>query len=246
MNTQEMHPFEQVLHGQYGGVIRVEEKEGAACALEAASVARGRPFSDKPSDAGLPDLSPLSDGNCIWPDDQTRTEHLVPVVKALWTWPRWSNRQRSAWKQRVIKRTIGEILPLILRPIGLEAEAERCAREGTARATIATRIAAEKLRKAALREQNATLMLDAIRVRETANDAIQALNSKDVFYTAITAYSAATAAHCMAIGRTTTSASSEVDTARFKVSGASAEDILALACLIWRVEAERIRPLRSH
>lgn len=246
MNTQGMHPFEQVLHEQFGGVIRVEEKEGAACALEAASVARGHGFSDDPDDAGLPTLWPLSDGYCIWPDDQTRTKHIVPVVKALWGWPQWSRKQKAAWKRRVAERTVRELLPLVLRPIGLESEADFCVQDGTEKAALDASAAAEKTREAAFRKQDAILTYDAIRAREAAEYAVKAVHSKDVFYTAHAAHYVAIAVSCMARGPATAKATSDTAAARYKVNGFSALDILARACRIWREEAERVRQLRSN
>lgn len=245
MNTQELHPFEQVLQEQFGGVVRVGEQDGAACALEAASVARGREFSDDPDDAGLPTLWPLSDGYCIWPDDRTRTKHIVPVVKALWGWPQWSDEIQGAWKRRVIQRTIQEILPFVLRPIGLEAEADFCVRDGTEKAALNASAAAEKTRETAFREQDALLMLDAIRAREAAECAAKAVHSEDVFYTAHAAHYVAIAVSCMVRGSATAKATSDAAVACYKVNGFSALDVLAQACRIWREEAERVRQLRS-
>ena len=230
MITQELHPFEQVLQEQFGGVIRVEEQDGAACALEAASVARGREFSDDPKVAGLPTLWPLSDGYCIWPDDRTRTKHIVPVVKALWGWPQWSRKQKAAWKRRVAERTVREILPFVLRPIGLESEADFCVRDGTEKAALDASAAAEKTRETAFREQDAILMCDAIRAREAAKYAVNAVHNKDVFYTAHAAHYVAIAVSCMARGPATAAKTTSVaDAARYKVNGFSALDILARA-----------------
>ena len=227
----------------FGGVIRVEEQDGAACALEAASVARGREFSDSPRVAGLPDLRPLSDGYCIWLDDETRTEHLVPLVKALWGWPQWSRKQQAAWKRRVSERTIREILPCVLRPIGLEAEAERCARTGTVKPEFAALEAA--LAKTAHSPEELLTRLDAGRVKNAADYAKKAACSRDTHDMALAVYQAASALHCMAISRATADAASDIDTARYMVAGVSAVDILSLACRIWREEAERIRQPRS-
>lgn len=246
MNTQRMHPFEQVLHKEFGGVIRVEEQDGAACALEAASVARGHGFSNDPDDAGLPTLWPLSDGYCIWPDDRTRTKHIVPLVKALWGWPQWSRKQKVAWKRRIAERTVRELLPFVLRPIGLESEADFCVRDGTEKAALDASAAAEKTRETACREQDAILMLDATRAREAAKYVVKAVHSKDVFYTAHAAHYVAIAVSCMARGPATAKAISNAAAARYKVNGVSALDILARACRIWREEAERVRQPRSN
>ena len=249
MDKQNVHPFDKTLYQELGGVIQAgehDDHEGAACALEAASIARGRGLSDMPGDAGLPTLWPISDGLCIWPDDQTRTEHVVPLVKALWGWPQWSEEQQGAWKRRVIQRTIQEILPCVLRSIGLDAEADFCVRDGTKKAALNASAAAEKTRETAFREQDALLMLDAIRAREAAECAAKAVHSEDVFYTAHATHYVATAVSCMARGSATAKATSDAAVACYKVNGFSALDVLAQACLIWREEAERVRPLRSN
>ena len=248
MITQRMHPFEQVLHERFGGVIEAGEHEledSAACALEAASFARGREFSDKPAVAGLPTLWPLSDGLGIWPDDKTRTKHVIPLVKALWGWPRWSKGQRAAWKGRVVQRTIQEILPCIIRTIGLEAEAERCALDGNLEAALAARAAAKRVVEAARKTADSIRMLDAVRAKEAAHLVVIAASSRDDFNLAYAAYNVASAVLCMAIGRATSAVNSNLDTPCYKVDGVSAVDILSLACRIWREEAERIRQPRS-
>ena len=249
MNMLVLHPFERVLHEKFGGVIEAGEhdlEDGAACALEAASFARGREFSDKPAVAGLPTLWPLSDGLGIWPDDKTRTKHVIPLVKALWRWPRWSKGQRAAWKRRVIQRTIQEILPFVLRSIGLESEADRCEQDGTIEAAEAASAAANGAVKDARKAADSFRMLDAIRAREAANYVIKAAQRREDFDIAYAAYNIAIAIGGIARSRDAAAADSDADTVGSIVVGVSALDILSLACGLWREEAERIRQLRSN
>lgn len=247
MDKQKVHSFDDVLYQQFGGIIQAgehDDHEGAACALEAASMARGRGLSDKPSNAGLPTLWPISDGLCIWPDDQTRTQHVVPLVKALWGWPQWSKRRRAAWKQRVIQRTIREILPCVLRSIGLEAEADRCAQDGTIKAAVAASAAADERVTAARSVADSFRVLDAIHVREAANFVVKAARKREDCDIAYAAYNVAFAVGSIARSRAT--AASDADIAAPVVAGVSAVDVLSLACCIWREEAERVRELESN
>ena len=241
MIRQQTHPIDKVLFERLGGLIlagKHNEHEGAACALEAASIARGRGISDKPGDAGLPTLWPISDGLCIWPDDQTRTQHVVPLVKALWGWPRWSKRRRAAWKRRVIQRTIQEILPCVLRSIGLEAEATRCAQEGTVEAADAASAAADERVTAARRATDSFRILGAIRAREAAGFVVKAARDRDDFDIAYAAYNVAFAVG--SIARSHAATESDSDGTDSATAGISATDVLSLACRIWREEAERI------
>lgn len=243
MDKQKIHPFDRVLYQQFDGVIRAgehDDHEGAACALEAASIARGRGLSDKPGDAGLPTLWPLSDGLCIWPDDQTRTKHVVPLIKALWGWPQWSKRRRAAWKRRVIQRTIQEILPCVLHPIGLEAEADRCIQDGTREAADAARTAADEAVSVARRATDSFQYLRAIHAREAANYVVKAARKREDFDIAYAAYNVAFAVSGIARSRAAAATEPDADTANPVVVDMSAVDALSLACLIWREEAERL------
>ena len=249
MNTQRTHPYERLLHEQFGGIIKAGQhdvQDSAACALEAASMVRGHGLSDDPGDTGLPTLWPISDGLGIWPDDRTRTNHLVPLVKSLWGWPQWSRGHQKTWKGRVVRRTIQEILPCILRPSGLEAEAERCARDGNLEAALATRAAAMRVAEEPLKAADSIRVLDIVRAREAAHYVVKAASNRDDFDLAYAAYTVATAVHCMAIGRASAVHNTTADTACYKIDGVSAVEILSLTCRIWREEAEHIRQLRSN
>lgn len=95
------HPFDKVLKSRFGGLLKhgSHHPDGEACALEAATVARGNKWDDEPETAGLPDLRELNDGP--WSSDEARTRALRPLVKALWTWMRWGEKRRGAWTSRV-------------------------------------------------------------------------------------------------------------------------------------------------
>lgn len=249
VDKQNVHPFDKTVYQQFGGVIQAgehDDHEGAACALEAASVARGRGLSDRPGDAGLPTLWPISDGLCIWPDDQTRTQHVVPLVKALWGWPQWSKRRRAAWKRRVIQRTIQEILPCALHPIGLETEADRCAQDGTMEAAKAARAAAKGAVEDARKAADSFRMLDAIRAREAAKYVIKAAQIREDFDIAYAAYNVAFAVGLIARSRAAAAGDPDADTAAPMGVCVSAVDVLSLACRIWREEAERVRQLEAN
>lgn len=249
MNKQRVHPFDKVLYQQFGGVIQAgqhEDYRDAACALEVASVARGRGLSDNPVDAGLPTLWPISDGLGIWPDDQTRTKYISPLVKAFWGWPQWSKRRRAAWKRRVIERTIQEVLPFVLRTIGLETKAELCEREGTREAADAARTAADEAVTAAHSAADSFRKLDAIRAREAANYVVKAASKREDFDIAYAAYNVAFAVSSIARSRAAAAAASDAETADSIVAGVSAVDVLAIACCIWREEAGRVRELRTN
>lgn len=135
--TATQHPYLDVLNTRFAGVLAhgAHAPDGVACALEVASIARGKKWSDSPAVAGLPDLRPLNDGP--WPSDRERTRALVPVVVALWDWSEWSPARRKAFAAAVAERTIRELLPPVLRAVGLNAEARRCQQEGTAAAARA-------------------------------------------------------------------------------------------------------------
>jgi hypothetical protein len=124
--------FRHVLQERFGGRLSAgchRPDDGVACALEAAAVARGLPWTDNPSAVGLPDLRPLNDGP--WSSDTARTEALVSVAEALWDWAEWTKAQRRAWCETVALRTVRELLPDLLRAFGLPEHAAACAAAGT-------------------------------------------------------------------------------------------------------------------
>jgi hypothetical protein len=137
------HIYLKTLEEKCGGVLLdgKHEEDGEACVLEVASVARGVPWTDDPERVGLPDLRALNDAG--WSSDVVRTEHLAPVVVALWDWPDWSEERRVAFSTKLAELTIRRVLPLALRAVGLEDEAARCEAEGSAAVARAAAGAAE-------------------------------------------------------------------------------------------------------
>lgn len=122
--------FKQVLSDRFGGVLLLgsHNPDGAGCALEVASVARGISWTDAPDRVGLPDIRAIND--CSWPSDRQRALHIAPVIEALWDWPDWSHEDYGTWTQEVARRSITELLPIGLRELGLHDHAERVGRSG--------------------------------------------------------------------------------------------------------------------
>ena len=157
------HPFVATLRTRFGGVLYAgaHNPDSRACVIEVATVVRKQAWSDDPSAAKLPDLRPLNDA--LWSSDQARTEALIPIVLALWDWSTWMATQQQRWATKIAERTIREILPPMLRQIGLDTEADRCEKEGTeeaARAAGAVRTAAAV--KAAGAAEGQTITPDSI------------------------------------------------------------------------------------
>jgi hypothetical protein len=102
--------FRQTINDRFGGVIRSgsHQPNGQACALEAYSVAIGKPWTDHPFTLGMPDVRRLNDAR--WSNDKARTDGLLPVVVALSRWSEWTKAQRSEWASRVVLRTVLEII----------------------------------------------------------------------------------------------------------------------------------------
>lgn len=233
-----MSLYSDIVRDKFDGRIMCgSHQEGAeACALEAASVARGAQWSDDPASAGLPDLRPIQDA--YGGDDARRTAAVVPLVEALWGWPDWTSERRGAWALAVALRTVQEILPIALRATGLGDQPSACgsattlaaawvaagAAETTARsARSAARSAGRAASAAAGAARSAQ---SAGRAALAAAEAAQAARSAGRVALAVTAaaHAAARAAHAAArpAGRSTARA-----------------DVLDLACRIWREEAER-------
>ena len=120
------HVYETTVADRFGGVLKAGKhcEDGEACALEAAAIARGCNWTDDPARVGLPDLRRINDSR--WASDGERTEHIVPVIVALWDWPRWTTARRIAWAKEVALRTIREVLPIVLELRGFNDEAAAC------------------------------------------------------------------------------------------------------------------------
>src|SRR5262249_16383293 len=111
-----------ILKKRFGGVLRhgSHVENGQACALECVSAPPKIKWTDRPEVVGMPDLRPLNDAR--WPDDATRTKHMLPVIEALWNWADWSNARKILFAERLAFLTITEMLPVVLRTIKLEKE----------------------------------------------------------------------------------------------------------------------------
>jgi hypothetical protein len=123
--------LETLLRERFGGIIShgKHPPDGAACALELVSQAKGLPWTDDPRTVGYPDLRSLNDAG--WVSDAARTTALLPVLIALSGWPDWSKSRRITCARIVALRTIREVLPIALRAIGLDGAARRCETAGT-------------------------------------------------------------------------------------------------------------------
>jgi hypothetical protein len=108
--TTPVSAYRDTLARRFAGVLSPgkHEPDGVACALEAASIAKGLAWTDDPARVGLPDLRPLNDAR--WSSDAARTAALVPVVEALWDWASWPEARRVAWAQHVAIATVRDIV----------------------------------------------------------------------------------------------------------------------------------------
>ena len=174
-----IHPFDRVLSKRFGSVLHhgSHNPDGKACALEAASVARGKRWSDDPGNAGLPDLRPINDGP--WSSDEARTKAMVPAIRALWGWPKWGETKQKALTNAVTLRMIREVLPDIYDAIGLDEHAKTMRESAdlamAARAAEATSAAAEAARAAAAAAGSAWAVAVAARAAAVAAGADRVL-----------------------------------------------------------------------
>ena len=124
--ASEMVNLKQILDDWFGGVITFggHPPGGQCCALELASVARGRRWSSNPEYVGIPEIHKLNDA--FWSSNEARTIALLPVLEDLWDWPSWTQSEKYSWVSRVGNRTIREILPIALREAKLILAVERC------------------------------------------------------------------------------------------------------------------------
>jgi len=99
--------IQEVINQRFNGILPVgkHEEDGVACVLEAYSVAKGVPWTDSPTSLNMPDIRPLNDAR--WSTPELRTKHMIRLVEAC--------EQATPEKiERIILRTIQEILPLVL------------------------------------------------------------------------------------------------------------------------------------
>jgi hypothetical protein len=186
------HPYLATLAGHFGGSMDggCHNPNGVGCALEIASVARGIDWTDRPATVGLPDIRPINDSS-RWESREARAEAIAPVIVALWGWSDWPAERRQAWAERVAERTIREILPIAQRAAGLDAEADRCERDGDRAAANAAAAAAKAAAYAAAYAANADA---AAAAKDAAKAAAYAANADAAAYAAAAAKAAAYAA----------------------------------------------------
>jgi hypothetical protein len=204
--------------GQYikrrlkGGVLRqgAHEPNGEACALEARSQALGLQWTDDPVQTQFPDIRPLNDA--WWESDAQRTEHLVPVIEALWDWPQWDKARQQRFAERLAERTIREILPPALETAGCKAEAEACRKDGDEKSARAAKVAATSA----------------------------ATDAANVAAASAAAYATATrAAKVAAYATAANAAAAAANVAAYATAAAyAAGNSLIFACRIWRECAE--------
>lgn len=99
------------------------------CILEAVSLCEGRSKTDDPDTIDRPDCRSLNDGP--WSSDEARTAGMLRLAPLLAAWPTWGQARRIEWARAVALHTFRELLPIVLREIGLEAEAVACEQAST-------------------------------------------------------------------------------------------------------------------
>ena len=127
----ETHVYSRTVKTRFGGVLRSgsHDPDGRACALEAASVARGIDWTDDSRKLRLPNLLELNDAR--WPSDQARTVAMVPLVESLWNWGRWSDARKRGWLRRNFIRIVREVLPICIKSTRPKKFVQRCRTVGS-------------------------------------------------------------------------------------------------------------------
>jgi hypothetical protein len=219
------HIYIETLRERFGGVLSAgaHRDSDLACALECEAVARGRTKSDKP--VTLPDIRSLNDA---YPDDASRTAAMARLVLALWDWPQWSAARRARYLGSVVEQTIRRIVPIALRAAGLEAEAMRCEREGTAQTARGAAAAATTL---ATKDRSAAVFRNATRA---ADGAAEAATAADAAAAAYAVFCAARAAVHAAYAAGNAARAADADASRVRV--------LDLAVDIWCEAAREVSP----
>ena len=111
------HVLQQTIDDHFGGLLRRGShnwthsthlyKSVEACAIEAAHVAMGHDWSDKPT--YWPDIRAINDS--AWKSDQSRTKSLVALLKTYWTWQAWPIEQKHATAKKVIIASVRYLVP---------------------------------------------------------------------------------------------------------------------------------------
>jgi hypothetical protein len=143
--------FQEQLNSRFGGKLRGGKhgiEEGACCLLEFRCAIREcdpGSLSDEPEKVQFPDLRCLNDS--YGSEDEARTNDMLPVLSALWDWDKWSEDKRKSVVRNVSLRIVNEILPIILRNVGLEEHAKKCEEAKDLSAASAAGYAASAARK---------------------------------------------------------------------------------------------------
>lgn len=115
---------------RYGGLTAgAHNDQSECCILEAVSVCDGVDWTDDPVVLDRPDVRPLNDAP--WSSDEARTAGMLRLAPLIAAWPTWSEERRQAYVDRVVCRTIREVLPMALRAMGRQGDAQRCEGAGT-------------------------------------------------------------------------------------------------------------------
>src|SRR3970282_2263128 len=131
-------------HGLVSG-LGVREP-GKICVEAAVCWALGEGHSDSPSCVAEPDRRfAIRLNDARWSSPAVRAEALLPLALAQFG---TAGRKRKRWVELVVLGTIQKVLPMILRPVGLEAEAIQCEQATTiAQAIEAARAARKGVRR---------------------------------------------------------------------------------------------------
>ncbi|MEM3169938.1 MAG: hypothetical protein QW838_04120 [Candidatus Nitrosotenuis sp.] len=127
MTTQSFGEFVRERYGVLSAGKHTDTDK--ACVLEAASAWRRVDWTDNPDMLDLPDLRPLNDAP--WRDDEARTEAMIRLFESVRDWASWPGKRRLRFAERVITRTAREVLPVGLRALGHDDQAEGLARART-------------------------------------------------------------------------------------------------------------------
>lgn len=127
MTAPTHHPIRRAVAEYCGGSVSAgphDPAAGAACILEAVSVAMGVSFTDDPAVLRWPDLRGLNDA---YRSDTARTAAMTRLAVALWGWEGWPKVQRLAWYRDVVYALAHTVLPPMLAAMGIDPEPCRTA-----------------------------------------------------------------------------------------------------------------------
>jgi hypothetical protein len=206
--TTQASKLREVLNERFGGLLmggKHNKEDGACCAVELCRTARGLPFGDTPV---FLDYRALNDAP--WSSNAVRTEHMLPMMEALFDFGDWSKARQTKWARTVALRTIREVLPIALEAAGVDAAIVKACRE------------APNLRAAEEAAARAAAAAAAGAARAAA---------------AVAAAARAAAAEEAAAWAAAAAAAAAAGAARAAAAAVAADRLLILACAIWREAA---------